>query len=282
MRAKSQPTIVVVGAAGGIGKQVTLQLQRRAHVVVVVQNAAQKDEVSTLADYSVECDLADDESVQTTIASIDAHCASGIDGVVFCAAMQPVGPLELVARGELESLFAINVFGTIQLIQGLLPKLRESRGRIVLFSSMAGRVAAPMIGAYAASKFALEALADVLRRELRLSGISVSLIEPGGVDTPMATAQGRLVEETLSRLDAGLANLYGPLVRGYGAMAKFGLRYVSKPARVAEVAVAAVMGPREPKARYIVGTDARLMIFLARLLPTRWLDALLMRATLGR
>lgn len=281
MNNKNSPTIVVVGAAGGIGKQVALQLQSRAQVVAVVQNAAQVAEVSALAVLCVECDLSNAASVQSTLDAINAQYKT-IDGLVFCAAMQPVGPLELVSRAEMEGLFAINIFGPHQFVQGLIPKLRQSRGRIVLFSSMAGKVATPVIGAYASSKFALEGWADALRRELRLSGVSLSLVEPGGVDTPMASAQAGLVQRTLARLDADSERLYGRLVRGYLALTQAGLRHASTPADVALVAVKAVIGPGAPKARYVAGNDAKLLIMLAGLLPVRWLDALLMKMTMGK
>lgn len=276
------PTIVVVGAAGGIGKQVAMQLQRRAQIVAVVQNAAQVSEVSSLSVHCVACDLSHSASVQSTIDSINAQTGNGIDGLVFCAAMQPVGPVELVSRADMESLFAINVFGTLQLVQGLIPKLRQSSGRIVLFSSMAGKVATPMIGAYASSKFALEGWADALRRELQLSNVSLSMVEPGGVDTPMAAAQAGLVERTLANLDVESEQRYGRLVRGYLALTQKGLKHASTPANVARVAVDAVMGPGKPKARYIAGNDAKVLILLAGLLPVGWIDALLMKMTLGK
>ena len=169
-----------------------------------------------------------------------------------------------------------------QLVQGLIPALRPTGGRIVLFSSMAGRVASPMLGAYSGSKFALEGLADALRRELCLSGVSLSLVEPGGVDTPMAAAQGALVEQAFARLDTESAKRYGRLLRGYKAMTEAGMRHASTPAGVARVAVDAIMGPGKPKARYVAGKDAKLLILLAGWLPTRWLDALLMKLTLGK
>lgn len=276
------PAVVVVGAAGGIGRQIVLQLQSRARVLAVVQNEEQRLALGGLADTAIACDLADADSVDVALKSLDALCADGLDGFIFTAAMQPVGPLELVPRRELERLFAINVFGTFQFVQGLIPALRRKRGRVVLFSSMAGRVAAPVLGAYNGSKFALEGLADTLRRELRLSGISLSLVEPGGVSTPMAAAQGAQVQQFLDRLDADAAQRYGPLLRGYRAMTEAGLKHASTPEHVASVAVAAALNAGTPKARYVVGMDAKLVILFSRLLPVRWLDGLLLKLTLGK
>lgn len=274
-------TVVVVGAAGGIGIDVVRQLLPATKVIAVVQNQAQIEQVGALAWRSFECNVADVTSVEATLAAIAQLVPDRLDGVVFCAAMQPIGPVELIKRADLERLFAINVFGTLQLVQGLIPALRGAQGRIVLFSSMAGRVASPMIGAYAASKFSLEALADALRRELRSSGVSVTLIEPGGVDTPMAASQPALVGQALSSLNADSIHRYGPLYRGYLALTQKAMRVASSPADVARIAVKAVLGRTRPKARYAVGIDAKLVIVLGRWLPVRWFDALLMKMTLG-
>lgn len=276
------PQVIVVGAAGGIGKKILTQLKSRAKVIAIVQNYEQRLEVTQFTDQCFECDLSNIESVEKTLFSITENTPSGINGLIFCAAMQPVNPLELHDRRALEQLFSINLFGTLQIIQGLLPKIRETKGRIVLFSSMAGRVAAPMLGGYSASKFALEASADVLRRELAPSGITVSLIEPGGVDTPMAGAQSALVEKLLETLDSIQESNYGRLIRGYGNMAKAALRHASTPEAVARVAVNALLTTSRPKARYLVGIDAKLMILLSRILPTHWLDSLLVRAIIGK
>jgi NAD(P)-dependent dehydrogenase (short-subunit alcohol dehydrogenase family) len=279
MSTNNLPTVLVVGAAGGIGKQTTLQLQGRARVIAVVQDAVQLAEISALVEYGVECDLADASSVQRTVAAISAR-TQAIAGLVFCAGMQPIGPLELVSRPELERLFAINLFGTVQLLQGIIPMMKQPGGRIVLFSSMCGRVGIPMIGAYCASKFALEGIADTLRRELCLVGVRLCLIQPGGVDTPMAAAQSGMVDHFLSRLDPDMEKRFGPLARGYRAMTEIGLESAVSPAAAAAVAVSAVMSLREPRARYVVGNDARVLILLTWLLPTRWFDAMMMKLTL--
>jgi NAD(P)-dependent dehydrogenase (short-subunit alcohol dehydrogenase family) len=276
-------TIVVVGAAGGIGLEVLRQLHADdVQVIAVVQNLAQAEQVAAQSLTSVVCDLTNSDSVKQTLAAIALAAPERLDGLVFCAAMQPVGPLEFVPRADLERLFAVNVFGTLQVVQGLIPSLRRCQGRIVLFSSLAGRIASPMLGAYASSKFCLEGMSDALRRELRLSQVSLTLIEPGAVATPMATAQPQLVEQAFSRLDSASALLYGPMFRGYSALAQKGVSMASSAADVAAIAVAVVTGRAPAKPRYIAGRDAKLLIGLARLLPIRWLDALLMKLTLAK
>jgi NAD(P)-dependent dehydrogenase (short-subunit alcohol dehydrogenase family) len=274
--------VVVVGAVGGIGLEVVRQLQSKARVIAVVREAAQATAIRELVSDCVGCDLSDAVSTAAAVRAINAMLPGRLDGLVFCAAEQPVGAVELVTRAKLERLFATNVFGTWQLVQGLVPAIRQGHGRVVLFSSVMACLRAPMIGAYAASKSALEALADALRRELLRSNVTVSLIEPGGVATRMAAAQGPLVDQGRAELQGETADLYAPLYRGYKTMALRGLKYASNPRDVAQIAVRAVIGPGRPRDRYVVGTDARIMSLIAKSLPARWLDAFLVRMTIGR
>lgn len=282
MSQAAKPVVVVVGAAGGIGLEIVQQAQVSARVLGVVQNDEQIAAARAAgARDCVVCDISDSQAVAATLRELLALTDGRVDGLIIAAAMQPVGAVEALSRQALERLFAVNVFGALELLQGLLPALRRSRGRVVLFSSMAGRLAAPLLGGYAASKFALEALADALRRELHGSGVHISLIEPGGVDTPMAAAQGALAEQGLEKLDVALREVYGAFYRGYRGMTAKALRFASSPQAVARLAVTAALDERRPKARYIAGNDARLMLLLGRWLPTRWMDALLAKATRG-
>jgi NAD(P)-dependent dehydrogenase (short-subunit alcohol dehydrogenase family) len=282
MSQAAKPVVIVVGAAGGIGLEIVQLSRASARVVGVVQNDEQIAAACAAgAQECVVCDISESAAVAVALRELLALTDGRVDGLIITAAMQPVGAVEALPRQALERLFAVNVFGALELVQGLLPALRRSRGRVVLFSSMAGRLAAPLLGGYAATKFALEALADTLRRELHGSGVDISLIEPGGVDTPMAAAQGALAEQGLEKLDAGLREVYGPLYRGYRSMTAKALRFASTPQAVARLAVTAALDERRPKARYVAGNDARLMLLLARWLPTRWMDALLAKATRG-
>lgn len=274
------PNVVVVGAAGGIGLEMVRSLRQQVDVLGVVQNEGQLAAAKEAgARDCVVCDITDSQAVASAVEALLALSEGHISALIISAAMQPVGAVETITRADLERLFAVNVYGALEVVQGLLPALRRSKGRIVLFSSMAGRMAPPLLGAYAATKFAVEALADSLRRELRSCGVSVSLVEPGGVDTPMAAAQGNLAVQGLAGLSKELRGIYGPLYRGYQAMTAKALRYASSPAHVAQIACKAAIGKPAPRARYVAGTDARLMLLLARWLPVNWLDALLVKAS---
>ena len=134
----------------------------------------------------VYLDVTDGESIRAAAEIVEAGCgASGLSGLVNNAGIVIAGPLEFLPLVSLRSQLEINVVGQIAVTQELLALLRRARGSIVNMSSVSGRVAAPFLGPYSASKFALEALSDSMRLELRPWGISVSVVEPGPIATPI-------------------------------------------------------------------------------------------------
>ncbi len=129
-------------------------------------------------------------------------------------------PLEFIPLDELRRQLEVNVVGQVAVTQAFLPQLRRSRGRIVFVGSIAGRSALPFLGAYAASKHALEALADTLRVELRPFGIDVSLVEPGTIRTPIwekSAERRRRARER--RADRSSGELYGERIAAFGRVA---------------------------------------------------------------
>ena len=165
----------------------------------------------------------------------------------------------------------MNVFGPVAVIQAFLPCLRRARGRIVNVSSGAGKVATPLLGGYCSSKFALEALSDALRVELRGAGIGVAVVEPGFIDTPMQD-KGRA---EAARLDDAQGEeerqRYGQAYRRLREnFERFGSN-ATPPEKVASAIVAALTATR-PRTRYTVGPDAKLLTPLNRVLPDRAKD----------
>jgi NAD(P)-dependent dehydrogenase (short-subunit alcohol dehydrogenase family) len=165
--------------------------------------------------------------------------------------------------------------------QAFLPALRRAHGRIVNVSSIGGRVALPLVGAYNASKFGLEGLSDSLRRELRPQGVDVILVEPGGVKTPIWEKGEELAEEMLADVPPEAERLYGRMIQSLRA----GTRRIagetgSEPSEVAEVIGTALTASR-PRTRYLVGRDAKLRARLASVLPDRVMDRMIARALRG-
>jgi NAD(P)-dependent dehydrogenase (short-subunit alcohol dehydrogenase family) len=199
-----------------------------------------------------------------------------LDALVDNAGIGIAAPLEFLQPEELTRQLDVNVVGQLRVIQAFLPALRRSRGRIVLMGSVGGRSALPFLGAYAMSKFALEAMADSLRVELAPFGMHVSIVEPGTIATAIWTKPQRALEE----FPAEAAALYGERVEKFRRLAaeRSAGRGVP-PAEVAKAVEHALNSPT-PKARYLVGPDAKRRARLQRL-PVRTRDRLLTRFLFG-
>ena len=169
----------------------------------------------------------------------------------------------------------MNVIGQLRVLQAFLPALRRSRGRVVLMGSIGGRSALPFLGAYAMSKFALEAMADALRLELAPWGIQVALVEPGTIATPIWTKPQRDVAE----FPPELAELYGERVERFRRLAA-SRSANAVPADDVAKAVEHALTAEKPKTRYVVGPDARRRARV-QLLPDRARDKVLTRFLFG-
>ncbi len=171
-------SVLVTGASRGIGRAIAIELARRGHRVIAT---ARRPE--TLADLPVDqrlrLDVTDQDSVDAAIAD-----AGDIDVLVSNAGETVRAPLETIPLAEVERLFGLNTLGALRVAQGVLPAMRErGAGRLVFVSSIQGRLVLPMIGAYGASKWALEALAETLAIEVRHFGVTVSILQPGVVSS---------------------------------------------------------------------------------------------------
>lgn len=154
--------------------------------------------------------------------------------------------------------------------------VRTARGRIVNMSSIGGKVAVPLLGAYAASKFALEGVSDSLRRELRPWGIRVSVIEPGTIATPIWEKGVALGSELEDGMSEQARRDYGPLIATVRAASERGARHGLPPDAVARDVAHALVADR-PRTRYLVGREAKSRAIVARFLPDRVMDAAIAR-----
>jgi short-subunit dehydrogenase len=266
-----QRVAVVTGASSGIGARTAIKLAERGYLVVGA--ARRVDLIERLPGiHAVSLDLADPASVSAAARSILAGYGAA-DLLVNNAGYGEFGSVEETSIDDARRQFEVNLFGLVRLTQLLLPGMRDAgRGRIVNVSSLAGRFASPMGGWYHASKFALEALSDSLRAEVRPFGLQVAVVEPGPVRTGWH-------DEAISHLEVTSAS--GPYADQTSAVARF-LRaseqqqLASTPDQVADVIVTAATVPR-PKTRYTVGRGASTAIALGRYLPDRTFDWLTRR-----
>ena len=215
-------------------------------------------------------DVCDAAGVSHALAPLES-----LDALVDNAGIAIAAPLEFLPPAELARQLDVNVVGQLRVLQAVLPLLRASRGRVVLMGSIGGRSSLPFLGAYAMSKFALEAMADALRLELAPFGVHVSIVEPGTIATPIWTKPQRRVED----FPAEAAELYGERVERFRRLAAERSANAVPPEDVAK-AVEHALTVRRPKARYVVGPDARRRARVERL-PDRWRDRLLERFLFG-
>jgi NAD(P)-dependent dehydrogenase (short-subunit alcohol dehydrogenase family) len=277
----SRGAVLVSGASTGIGRETALRLARAGHRVFA--GVRKQRDADSLRSEGLEgltpvlFDVTDGAAIAAAAKTVaEAVGDAGLQGVVANAGIGIGGPLEFVELDEVRRQLEVNVIGVLAVIQAAMPLVRKAKGRVVITGSMAGRSALPMLGPYAASKFALEALAESMRRELAPSGIHVALIEPGSIATPMmekAPAEG---QQLLDQLEGEAKRLYEPMGRAMNeAFAKFGQQAIP-PDRVARAIEHALTAAR-PKTRYLVGIDAKLQAFLAWALPDRMRDAVVGR-----
>ena len=215
-------------------------------------------------------DLGSMASIDAAFAELTAAGVTQLDGLINCAAMLHGTPLEFVSEKEMHHVFQTNVFGTLHAVQLAIPLLRKTRGRVVLVGALAGSFVMPMTGIYSASKFALEALCDALRRELYPWGIKVVLVKPGAIATKMFFGHLEDVRRERASLQ-GDEKLYEPLYRAHEESIPKATRMAVSTAKVAKLTVLGLTA-RNPQARYYPGIDSKLTGLFVRILPDSALD----------
>jgi NAD(P)-dependent dehydrogenase (short-subunit alcohol dehydrogenase family) len=187
------------------------------------------------------------------------------------------GPLEYLPVEDLRRQLEVNVIGQIAVTQAFLPLIRQAEGRIVNIGSVAGRApSAPLLGPYAASKMAMEALTDSLRVELKPWGIFVSIIEPGNISTRIWEKADSDFDRLESVMPEEGLRRYARVIAGGRRIAKMADKRGIPPDRVAQVVERALTAKR-PKARYLVGWDAWARAHIEAVLPDRVRDGIVVR-----
>jgi NAD(P)-dependent dehydrogenase (short-subunit alcohol dehydrogenase family) len=272
-------TVLVTGASSGIGEATALHLREVGFTPIAgVRKDEDAERLEGLGLRTVRIDVTD----AGQIAAARETLGDGpLAGLVNNAGIGVGAPLEFLPIDKLRHQLEVNLIGQIAVTQAFLPALRRARGRIVNVSSIGGRVALPLVGAYNASKFGLEGASDALRRELRSQGVDVILIEPGGVKTPIWKKGEALADEITENLPPEAERLYGRLIAKVRTeMRKIDEERGSEPRAVAE-AIATALTARRPRARYLVGSDAKQRAIAAKILPARVMDRMIGRALGG-
>jgi NAD(P)-dependent dehydrogenase (short-subunit alcohol dehydrogenase family) len=273
------PSVLISGASRGIGRATALRLARSGWTVyATVRQAADGEElVSEAAGHQV-VPLQLDVTKDADIAALDEALPEHLDAVVNNAGIVVSGPLETLSADDLREQFEVNVVGAVALTNLVLPRLRQARGRIVFVSSLSGLVSTPMTGAYNASKFAIEAIADAWRLELRPWGVKVVLVEPAMTDTDLWRNAPETLEADASELSAEHRDLYGKHLDGMRKVIPR-IQKLAKPVDTVTATIERALTATRPKARYPVGVDVRVQAALSGVTPTRMMDALNGRLT---
>ncbi len=274
-------SVLITGASTGIGLACALRLDRLGwRVCAGVRSAADATRLQGLGSgrmAPVLLDVTDPARVDAVRADLEESLGEhGLDLLVNNAGIAAAGPLEYLPIAEFRRLQEVNVVGLLAVTQAMLPLIRRARGRIINVGSISGRMVNPFVGAYAASKHAVEALTDALRLELAEWGIQVALIEPGMIQTPIWAKGETEAQARRDRFPAEAEALYGPLLDGFARMVRPAIARAASPELVADAVEHAALA-EVPRTRYLVGRDARVRLALKRLLPDRVLDALILR-----
>jgi NAD(P)-dependent dehydrogenase (short-subunit alcohol dehydrogenase family) len=263
-------TAIVTGASSGIGEACAVRLARAGwRVLAGVRREGDAPEGTE----ELLLDVTDAEQIRGAAERVDE-----LNGLVNNAGIALGSPLELVPVDQLRYQLEVNLVGQVAVTQALLPALRRAKGRIVFMGSIAGRSALPFLAPYAASKHALEAVADSLRLELKPFGIPVSIVEPGSIRTAIWTRSATRADELIATADAQMLELYSERIDAFRRVALKRGEGGAPAERVAEVVEEALTAER-PHARYLVGKDAKLRAGFERL-PDRLRDRIYERVLL--
>ncbi|MDF3055728.1 MAG: oxidoreductase, short chain dehydrogenase/reductase family [Gammaproteobacteria bacterium] len=279
-----QKSILITGCSSGIGYCAAKTLHDRGyHVVAAVRKKEDKARLISEGFDSILLDINDSSSIIAGVEETLDKTKGQLYALFNNAGYGQLGAIEGISTESLRQQFETNVFGVHELTNAILPVMKkQGHGRIINVSSMLGLVVMAYTGAYAASKFAIEGLTDAFRIELRDSNILFSLIEPGRIKTKfLGNAQGsRDKAQALADLNKNLdkensQNSSNP-VPPSNAADKYASPLALGPEAVVQKLIHALESSN-PRARYYVGFPTYLFAFLKRILPSKWLDAVMVK-----
>jgi NAD(P)-dependent dehydrogenase (short-subunit alcohol dehydrogenase family) len=283
MTSSDVKTVLISGASTGIGFATSVWLAQRGWRVLAGVRRDEDGEKLKSASRGilpVRLDVTDPLSIRDVKYRVTEFEPQGLAALINNAGIGVGGPIEFVPLDGWRKQFEVNLFGAIALTQAMLPNLRQrvatagnGSARIVMVSSILGKVGSPISGPYSASKFAMEGASEALGIELHAQGIDVILIEPGAIKTPIWTKDKSAIAESEQAARA----IYGPMMDAHKQMHTKAAGAAIPAERVA-VVIERALTARRPRMRYAVGRDAMLGVIFKRLMPDRWFAAAMRRA----
>ena len=278
----TRQAVVITGASTGIGAACALALDRRGYRVFA--GVRSEESAKNLRNQAsnrltpILIDVTDADQIAAAADTVrEATEDAGLAGLVNNAGIVVSGPLEFLPVDDLRRQIEVNVIGQVAVTQAMLPLLRTGRGRIVNIGSISGFLTGPYTGPYSASKFALEAVTNALRLELRNSGIKVSILEPSNVKTPIWDKAIAAAEEKADRASPEAERLYRSDMEQM-RKASIEMRDTGMPVQCVVRAVLHALTAQRPKTRYPVGVQTRLASFFFRFFPDSLRDTLILHS----
>ena len=271
----SPRAVLITGCSSGIGRVAADMLRERGYrVFATARRAADVERLAAQGHESLRLDLTDAQSIDAAVDEVLARTSGRLYGLFNNGAFGQPGAVEDLTVGALRAQFETNVFGWHAVIRRVLPAMRAAgEGRIVQNSSVLGLVAMRYRGAYNASKFAIEALTDTMRLELHGSGVWISLIEPGPIVSRFRANAFAAFERNIDIESSAHRDAYRDVVKRLADEDKE-VPFTLPGSAVAAKLLHALESPR-PAAHYYVTAPTHVLAFLKRVLPARWLDAVL-------
>lgn len=278
-------TVIVVGAGGGVGAAAARKLVAAGYDVIATvsrpERIADVHRESPGCRQIVSLDLSDADEIATTLARV-ADEVQQLAAVVVCAADGPVfRPAEFMPLAAFRRAMEINCVSNLAIYQATMPALRRHTGRLVFVGSLSGRVGTPLMVGYVASKFALEGLVDVMRMEARKWNVEVVLLQPGSIDTKMASKSAGNVSAAMAEAVEQERALYNDLYKQTLGRVSAKTYVLPSPDSVADVVIEALVCER-PESRYRVGRDAEYLIQASKTKTDREMDDIIAAAYRSR
>jgi NAD(P)-dependent dehydrogenase (short-subunit alcohol dehydrogenase family) len=283
MARNASGAVVVTGASTGIGRATALLLDKQGYSVFagVRKQEDAKDLKEAASDRltPITIDVTKKRSITNSKQRVQrAVGEEGLAGLVNNAGVGGGGPIEFMPLDGFRKTLEVNLMGQLAVTQAFLPLIRPAKGTVVFIASIGGRIASPFLSPYNASKFAIEAIAESLRAEVKPWEIDVVVVEPGSIDTKIWEKGGDQVQEAQAALPPDAKRLYGKQLKRYGELLQETASRGIHPDKVARVIHRAIRSPK-PKHRYLVGTDAKVAARLKGNLPDRTFSRLMGRQT---
>ena len=257
-----------------MGASTARELARQGfHVLAGVRRDRDADAIRSTGIEPVILDITKIEQVEALAARV-ADDPRPLHALVNNAGISANAPVEALPMAQWRWLFEVNLFGHVAVTQALLPALLRSKGRVINISSVGGTIAMATYGAYAGTKFALEAVSDSLRREVEPLGVQVVVIEPGGVRTEMGTRGVATANDLAAQMTPEHDERYGRLIQAVTAQMAEGTGSGVTADAAARV-IAKAVTTRRPRTRYTIGRDAAVLTCLTRILSDRTLDRII-------